>query len=142
VVVGTIATGLFLAAMGVLLLIVGVAHAQTPSQAPDGQGATIRGVTVTAPDCRIPQNPAPACAAQRLNQAANAAAKTGQEQVSGALTITVPEAQTPAATIGLGTPAAAAQQPGTPYGKPPGYVAPPPPGSSPGAGPFTRVTPR
>ena len=129
-VVSVIAFGVFLLGMGVLALIVGVAHAQEPGQ---GSDAKIGGVTVTAPDCRQPQNPAPACAAQRLNQAAQSAEAKGQAGATTA-TITVPDAQTPAATIGLGTPAAAAQQPGTAYGKAPGYIPPPPVADRNGAG--------
>lgn len=140
-----------LLAFGALVLVVvailpQVVFGQTPNAGPaeagQGSGATVGGVTVTAPSCKSPQDPAPACAAQRLDQAAKAAAARGQAAAQTAPTVTVPDAQSPAATVGLGTPAAAAQQPGTPYGKPPGYVPPPPPGFSPGAGPFTRVTPR
>ena len=136
VVVSIIALGVFLTAMGVLGLLISAAHAQEPA----GQSANIGGVTVTAPDCRQPQNPAPACAAQRLNQAAQAAADKGQASATGAPTITVPDAQTPAATIGIGTPAAAAQQPGTAYGKAPGYIPPPPVAerNGAGAGPIVR----
>ena len=148
-VVSVIAFGVFLTAMGLLglLISISVAHAQTANtqnpagQNPAGQGsdARIGGVTVTAPDCRNPQNPAPACAAQRLNQAAQAAEAKGQAAAATASAITVPDAQSPAATIGLGTPAAAAQQPGTPFGKPPGYTPPPLPSvANAGAGPFAR----
>ena len=113
-----------------------------------GQAGPGAGVTVTAPS-RIGGRAEPcatrsgqpassdACAAAQLDRAAKGAEASAQ----GAPGLAVPDVRSPSAAIGLGTPAAAAQQPGTPYGKPPGYVPPPPPAASSGAGPFTRVHP-
>lgn len=113
--------------------------APAAAASPAGQETSVGGVTVTAPACRDPQDPAPACAAQRLDQAAKAAAARTPDEAEPASS--APDARSPAAAIGLGTPAAAAQQPGTPFGKPPGYQPPPLPGGWSGAGPLAR-TPR
>jgi hypothetical protein len=130
-------------AAGLDLIVAGLANAQTAGQG--DPASSVAGVTVTAPP-RIggqdkaapcptrPGQPAsgPACAAATLDQAAKAA----QAAAPGAPGLQVPSARSPAASVGVGTPAAAAQQPGTPFGKPPGYVPPRPP-AIPG-GPFTR----
>lgn len=137
-VVSTVAFGVFLAAMGILALVIAVAHAQEPTWAGQGSDARIGGITVTAPDCRQPQNPAPACAVQRLNQAAKGAEAKGQAAATTAA-ITVPDAQTSAATIGLTTPAAVSEQFGPNFGKSVTPYRPPPPPSE--GGRFVRSRP-
>ena len=114
------------AAVAAVALLPSLVFGQEPDRA--GQGADVGGVTVTAPTCRDPQDPAPACAAQRLDGAAKAAAAAS---AGGAEAAQVPGAQSPPAAVGVTTPAAVSQQFGpnlgrsvTPYRPPPPAVPP------------------
>jgi hypothetical protein len=132
---------LLLAAFATALTLVfgaGPAAAQDPS-APPGS------VTVTAPP-RIggpPPTQAPCppartdCAADMLDQAARLAAHGAQSDPA----LSVPGAASAgaAAAAGLATPAAAAQQPGTTFGKAPGYRPPPPTPPPSATGAFSRA---
>lgn len=148
------AAWLLLVAVGLVAdLFVGgtSAHAQGTGPASARPSGAVSSVTVTAPP-KIGGPPPPApCAAAKGQRAGNtacaaaaldAAAKLAASRAQGQPVIGVPSADTTSAdaAVGLATPAAAAQQPGTPFGKPPGYTPPPPP-APPNGGAFTRVRP-